>query len=96
MRSLTPKTCGPACKRIPAANVSPVSSRSQARWRASEVVTVPAALISIPISCPPAVSMSRSDGIPVKPKDGRDERRVDQVALGCPGEPLDPVGEPGG
>ena len=59
-RSLTGKTCGPVCRMIPAVNASPVWSRSRARWRASDAETVTAALTSMPISCPPAVSMSRS------------------------------------
>jgi len=36
------------------------------------------------------------DGVPAESEHRRDERRVDQVALGGLDEPLDPVGEPGG
>ena len=35
------------------------------------------------------------DGIPAESQNGSDERRIDQVALRCLDEPLDPVGEPG-
>jgi hypothetical protein len=66
IRSLTGKTYGPVCRTMPAANASPVWSRSQARWRASEAVTVAAALTSIPINCPlaPRPCRHRRRGIP--------------------------------
>jgi hypothetical protein len=128
MRSLTGKTCGPVCRTMPAVNASPVWSRSQARWRASDAVTVTAALIFDPDQLPagcldkqvrfPApllfahVVQARAvaargefraqlgseerveetaqhvgavqDGVPAESEHGRDERRVDQVALGGP------------